>query len=63
MSAYRIYEVDGDGRFSKADWIDARDDEAALISARDRCPTGPFELWQGRRLVVRIDDSGRRKSG
>jgi len=63
LSAYRIYELDGDGRFSTADWIEAGDDEAALIAARDRFPSGPFELWQGRRLVARIDGNDERRSG
>jgi len=58
LPAYRIYQVDGDGRFSNAEWIEAGDDEAALHAAKARFAARAFELWQGGRLVARIEASG-----
>jgi len=60
LSAYRIYQLDGDGRFSTADWIEAPDDAAALKAAQARFPSASFELWQGQRLVARVESDGRR---
>lgn len=53
MPAYRIYQMDGDGRFSTADWIEAENDELALVAARSAMATRAFELWRGDRLVAR----------
>jgi hypothetical protein len=55
VTAYRVYLVDGAGRLSRAEWIDAPDDDAATASAQAMMKAAPFELWQGNRLVVRID--------
>ena len=52
MPAYRIYQIDGDGRFSAAEWIQADDDQRALDAARVAMEARPFELWQGNRLVA-----------
>lgn len=54
MSAYRLYQIDGAGRFFGAQWIEAADDEAALAAARALCPSMACELWQGQRLVGKI---------
>ena len=59
MSAYRIYQLGGDGRISTADWIEAKDDEAALEAARTKFRSIGFELWQGQRLVARMNADGR----
>lgn len=55
VPGYRIYRLDGDGRFSTADWIDAEDDVSALSAARSAMKERPFELWHGARLVARED--------
>ena len=55
MPNYRIYRLDGAGRISTADWIDAGDDDEALSKAVAQCPSGGFELWQRKRLVHRTD--------
>lgn len=55
MAAYRIYCMDGAGRISSADWIDAKNDEDAVGQTRKlkekavRC-----EIWQKDRLVARL---------
>ncbi len=55
MTAYRMYHIDGGGRFSAADWIEADSDPAAIEAARLAGKSVAFELWDGRRLVARID--------
>lgn len=49
-----MYQIDGDGRFSTAEWIEADDDDTALNAARALRPSGAYELWQRDRLVARI---------
>lgn len=53
MLAYRLYRLDGGGRFETADWIEAASDEAATDLARSLCAERAFELWHGDRLVTR----------
>jgi hypothetical protein len=52
---YRIYEIDGAGRFSTADWIQADGDDAALAAARKGNRSASCEVWQAGRLVGRIE--------
>ena len=54
MAAYRLYHIDGAGRFSTAEWVDAASDEAAIKAARQACKALGCELWQGNRFVGRI---------
>ena len=55
MTAYRLYHIDGAGRFSAAEWIDAADDEAAVDAARALNKSIACELWQGQRFVGRVE--------
>ena len=55
MSAYRLYYIDGGGRFSAAEWIEAPDDEAAIEAARALNNSIACELWQGQRFVGRVE--------
>ena len=48
---YRLYRLDGAGKITSADWIDAEADEQALEQARDHAGGGRFELWERERLV------------
>jgi hypothetical protein len=50
---YRLYRLDGAGKISAAEWLEAADDDQALRQARTRCTTGTFELWDRYRLVGR----------
>ena len=52
--SYRLYLLDGAGKISTANWIDAPSDDEALEMARERCGPGKHELWHGRRLVAAI---------
>lgn len=50
---YRLYRLDGAGKISGAEWIEADSDETALEQARGRVDGIAFELWDKSRLVER----------
>jgi hypothetical protein len=56
MASYRLYCLDGAGRISLADWIEADSDEDAIVKAgaikngAQKC-----EIWQLNRLVATIN--------
>jgi len=53
LPTYRLYRLDGAGRISGADWIDAADDEDARSKARSQADSGGYELWERYRLIER----------
>ena len=53
-STYRAYCVDGFGRFTAAEWIEAESDDEALEIARGLDHPVGTEVWQGSRLVGRL---------
>ena len=55
MKAYRLYRIDGAGKFWAADWIEAEGDEQAIQAARELNRCRKCELWQGNRLIARLD--------
>ena len=55
MTEYRLYGLDGVNKVASGEWIDADDDETAIAAAKDKMDGHDCELWQGRRLVARID--------
>jgi hypothetical protein len=55
MVAYRVYCLDGAGKVWAAEWIEADDDPAAIDSARQFDNAVRCEVWQGPRLVARMD--------
>ena len=50
---YRLYRLDGAGRISNAEWVEAADDSEARSKAVAQYPSGGFELWERKRLVHR----------
>ncbi|MFL6737269.1 MAG: hypothetical protein ACJ8F4_09470 [Sphingomonas sp.] len=56
MPNYRLYRLDGAGRISAAEWLEAIDDADARSKAEHQCPSGRFELWQHKRRVVGMSD-------
>jgi len=50
-----LYHIDGAGSFAAAEWIDADDDESAVRDAQAMKKSVVCELWQGSRLVARIE--------
>ena len=55
MGHYRIYCLDGADKVASAGWIEAGDDEAAIALMREKYDGFKCELWDGKRLVARID--------
>jgi hypothetical protein len=58
LANYRLYRLDGAGKITSAEWIEAAGDEDALREARDRTQPGSFELWEKGRLIERHRPSG-----
>jgi hypothetical protein len=54
---YRLYRLDGAGKISNAEWIEAPDDEQASREAHERADGGLCELWDRDRLVLRLERS------
>ena len=55
MAGYRLYCLDGANKVASGDWIEADDDQAAIEVAKMMMDGYECELWQGRRLVARLD--------
>ena len=54
MPSYRLYRLDGAGKITSAEWVEADDDQAAVQNARDRDLPVICEMWDRNRLVARI---------
>lgn len=53
---YRLYCLDADGQISMAEWIDAEDDQDAILQAQAlKRRALKCEVWDGKRLVVELD--------
>jgi hypothetical protein len=52
---YRLYRLDGAGKISGAEWVQAADDEEARAKAQERITSGTCEIWDRHRLVAKID--------
>ncbi|MFL6842177.1 MAG: hypothetical protein ACJ8D2_07010 [Sphingomicrobium sp.] len=56
MPDYRLDCLDGEGRISLADWIEAETDEEAIERARTmQHGARKCEIWQRRRLVKTLN--------
>jgi hypothetical protein len=55
LANYRLYRLDGAGKITTAEWVEADGDDDALEKARVRCKIGAFEVWERNRLVGRTD--------
>jgi hypothetical protein len=54
MPDYRLYCLDGANKISRAEWIDAKSDDDAIMIARSHEKSVNCELWLRSRLVARI---------
>jgi hypothetical protein len=62
LPAYRLYRLDGAGKISSAEWIEAEADEEALRQANAMVDGARnFELWERRRLVARTQSGSHQK--
>jgi hypothetical protein len=55
MAEYRLYCLDGANKVASAEWIEADDDADAIDKAKRAQSGYECELWQGKRLVARLD--------
>jgi hypothetical protein len=55
MPSYRLYFLDGQGKITAAEWIEAEDDAAALAAARALDKPSACELWLRDRMIERIE--------
>jgi len=59
VQSYRLYRIDGAGRISAAEWLEAADDRSAREQAESLCADGgTVELWARDRLVARVEGPG-----
>jgi hypothetical protein len=55
VATYRLYCLDGLDKVASAEWLEADGDEGAITAAQDLRDGRKCELWQGDRLVARMD--------
>jgi hypothetical protein len=56
MSSYKLYCLQSQGNLHFAEWIEARDDAEAIVTARRlKKDALKCEVWQGQRLVAVLD--------
>jgi hypothetical protein len=53
VADYRLYGLDGVDKVASAEWIEAEDDDDAIEVAKERMNGRGWELWNGRRLILR----------
>lgn len=58
MPNYRLYRLDGAGKITNAEWIEAPADDDARREAASRAGLTSFELWEKSRLVERFRPGG-----
>jgi hypothetical protein len=60
MASYRLYGLDGVSKVASGEWIEAEGDQQAIEAARNRFDGGHCEIWQGPRLVARLQQTADR---
>jgi hypothetical protein len=55
VAHYRIYCLDGANKVDSAEWVEANDDQAAIAIVSERHQGHKCEVWDGKRLVARLD--------
>lgn len=55
MAHYRIYCLDGANKVASASWVEADDDDDAIDRVKELHDGYKCEVWEGQRLVARID--------
>jgi len=52
MAHYRLYCIDGSGRFFRCDEFSAANDDEAVLESKERRGGSAAELWSGARMVA-----------
>jgi hypothetical protein len=55
VANYRIYCLDGVNKVAAAKWIEADDHEAAIELVKQQHEGYKCEIWDGPRLIARVD--------
>jgi hypothetical protein len=55
LPSYRLYCLDGAGKITTAEWLDAADDSDAVRQAAERKLGMAAEVWDRSRFVGRIE--------
>lgn len=55
MGHYRLYFLGHEGRFLRAQDIEVESDQEAVQAARELDHAHCIEVWQGARLVAKVD--------
>ena len=55
VAGYRLYGLDGVAKVASGEWFEADDDDTAIEAAKNKMDGSPCEIWQGRRLVARLE--------
>ena len=55
MASYRLYGLDGVSKVASGEWVEAGSDQEAIEAARKMFDDGHCEIWQGSRLVARLE--------
>lgn len=55
LPSYRLYCLDGAGKITTAEWLDAVDDADATRQAQERKLGVASEIWDRSRLVAKIE--------
>jgi hypothetical protein len=59
LKTYRVYCLDAAQRMVTADWIEAASDEEAIARAEADGFGSKCEIWEGQRLVAKLDGERR----
>lgn len=57
MPEFRHYRLDGAGKISSAEWLEAPSGDEAVRQVRARKLPVASEIWDGKHLIARIEPS------
>lgn len=55
MVSYRLYCLDGAGKITASEWVDANSDDEAVVLARSKKLGLKCELWHGNCFIAKIE--------
>jgi hypothetical protein len=62
LKTYRVYCYDARMKTVSSDFIDAATDEEAIAQAEARGFGSKCEIWDGNRMVAKLDDEERQRA-
>ena len=55
MASFRLYRLDGAGKITSAEWLEADGDDHAQQLARELEADITIEIWDRNRMIARIE--------